>query len=1012
MTMFRRFEVLSKNLQHESTPIDKDIFNFLDISLRELKEAKVYWIEEKTLDHKKWNIITNEILRDEILEEIHKQDFDLTKTLGSQPDYIVEVTFLPGVTDNSSRSAMECLNFVLGEDLDVQSGKLFYLFGEISKDQAQLVAEKFLANKLIQGVKVFTPSEYKSSSRFIVSNRPEVRLPSFETFQTYNLAISDLDLEELSKKNVWALTLSEMKVIQSYYQREDVKSERKTLGLPEKPTDVEMEILAQTWSEHCKHKIFASAISYKEKESVEMPIGNQNIDSLYKTFIKGATKDIDSPWLISVFKDNAGIVRFSDEIDLAIKVETHNSPSALDPYGGALTGIVGVNRDILGVGLGARPIANTNVLFFAPPHWPDSKNKDQLPVGLLHPKRVLSGVHKGIEDGGNKSGIPTINGAIYFDYNYAGKPLVYCGTIGVMKQQSSDGIKLSEKYHVPGDHIVMVGGRIGVDGIHGATFSSLELDEESPSTAVQIGDPLTQRRLTDFMMKALELNLYSSVTDNGAGGLSSSVGEMAEKTNGATIDVSLAKTKYPGIKPFELVISESQERMTFAVPKEKLDKFLELAREFNVDASDLGNFTNDGFFKVLYKGELVGALDMKFLHDGLPQMELEAKFEGPYEFSFKEEAKSIASVDQKSLKKIILSLLSSPNISSKEKWVRQYDHEVQASTIVKPFRGTQEISPSNSGVLWLKPHGGKESEAVGVGCGFAPRLSYFDSYLMTTYALDEALRNVICQGAELDKIALIDNFCWPDPIKTQANPDGDVKLGALVRSCKALYDYSTFFKTPFVSGKDSMKNDFKGMMANGDTVKISVPPTLLVTAMGYISDKKYITTTEFKKPGDLVYLIGEEYGGLLYSEFHRYFDSKTNFNHPEYINFEKSLSRYKSINQAQKALLLNSLHDISDGGLIISVIESCFANNLGVSLSIQSENLLECLFSERASRFVCSVSKENKEKFESSFTGDFLYLGEVSEDRSIKMKFNDLELSLPLDEAYNNWSNSNGGRNG
>lgn len=999
-----RIEVLSKNLSYETEPIDEEIFNFLDIDLREIKSSLFYLLGDQ-VENEELEILRMEVFSDPVSEYSFVEEFDFTAMSFREPCFIVEITYLPGVTDNSGKSASEGIELVLGKSVDCYSGKLFYLYGDLTNREAEKISKDFLGNQLIEKIEIFTFDQFVARNRFnnIKLNRVELN-PSNEV-NTYNLDISDDQLLKLSIDNIWALNLDEMKVIQSYYLDNKVTEQRLAQGLPPEPTDVEIEILAQTWSEHCKHKIFASTITYQEGKDITGPqMGDQSIESLYKTYIKGATKKLSNDWLVSVFSDNAGIVSFSDKVNLAIKVETHNSPSALDPYGGALTGIVGVNRDILGVGLGARPIANTNVLCFAPPSWPTTSTKDELPAGLHHPKRILNGVHKGIEDGGNKSGIPTVNGAIYFDYNYAGKPLVYCGTIGVLEKETKSQVDTSKKYHEAGDRVVMVGGRIGVDGIHGATFSSLELDENAPATAVQIGDPFTQRRLTDFMMMAQEQELFSSVTDNGAGGLSSSVGEMAEKTNGAEIDVAKALTKYSGVKPFELVISESQERMTFAVPKEKLDKFLNLANDLKVEASDLGEFKNDGFFTIKYEGKIVGKLSMDFLHNGLPVMNLEAEFHGPKEFSFKEELK----IEDKSLRGKIQKLLSSPNIASKEKWIRQYDHEVQASTLVKPLVGKTNIGPSDSGVIWLGPHGGDDKEAIAIGCGMNPRLSYYDSYLMTQYAVDEAIRNIICQGAQLEKIALIDNFCWPDPIETKNNPGGKHKLGLLVRSCKALYDLSVEYGTPFVSGKDSMKNDFKGKMNDGSDIKISVPPTLLITAMGHIEDIDTITTSNFKEADALIYLVGEQNGGLLYSEYHRYF-SDGDFQPPEYIDSKCTKKRYKNINQAQQDKVLSSIHDISDGGMIISIIESFLGSQLGCEIELSNfENIDNVLFNERAGRFIVSVSKEDQVEFENIFQQDYTFLGKTTHDSSFKMTLKDDVIEFSKESLRALWGGNHG----
>jgi phosphoribosylformylglycinamidine synthase subunit PurSL len=379
--------------------------------------------------------------------------------------------------------------------------------------------------------------------RFKPNRSPSAGLPQVLTYAIQNL--SESELAELSKKQHWALSAEEMRVIQDHFRQ-----------LGRAPTDVEMEILAQTWSEHCKHKIFRAHIDYQDLQD---PTQNQKIKGLFKTFIQTPTENLKKKkdWLVSVFSDNAGIVRFHDDVDVCIKVETHNSPSALDPYGGALTGILGVNRDILGTGLGAKPIANSNVLCFGNPH-----QLEAVPKGLFHPREVMKGVHHGIQDGGNKSGIPTVNGAMIFDESFSGKPLVYCGTVGVMPRLVT-GRPSHIKGQKPKDRIVVVGGSVGLDGIHGATSSSLGLDASTPVGMVQIGDPLTQKRVLDFILKARDLGLYSSITDNGAGGISSSIGEMAAETGGAKIDLARVPLKYPNLQPWQIMVSESQERMTY-----------------------------------------------------------------------------------------------------------------------------------------------------------------------------------------------------------------------------------------------------------------------------------------------------------------------------------------------------------------------------------------------------------------------------------------------------------------
>ena len=615
----------------------KEAKEFLGVNLDSMEQVNFYKIESKLSQTdliEKIKKIGPEVFCDSIIQKFISKN--IIYDFSYRPSFVVEVSFRPGVTDNPGHAAKEALS-VTGLDAEVSSGTLYFLFGDLSKTDAEKVASDILANDLIQKIEIFDFSTFCEMDRFSDVTLPKVLIETNPTCAEISLDVSDEELLKISQTNCLALTLSEMEHIRNYFKNPETISYRKAQKLPNWPTDVELEVLAQSWSEHCKHKIFAGNIDYQEANIPETfkKLGNQKIKGLYPTFIKASTKKIEKErgldWLISVFSDNAGIVRFDKDLDLCIKVETHNSPSALDPYGGALTGILGVNRDILGCGLGARPIANTDVFCFADPNMPGPEEKELMPKGLKAPRRIFEGVHRGVEDGGNKSGIPTVNGAIYFDQDYAGKPLVFCGTVGAMPAKLNSGLDSGKKYVKALDRVVMVGGAIGADGIHGATFSSLELNENSPSTAVQIGDPITQKRVLDFLMEARDLGLYSSVTDNGAGGLSSSVGEMSTFTGGATIDLSKAPVKYPGLKPFELMISESQERMTLAVPPKSLPAFMSLAKRRGVSASDIGEFNTSGRLQVYYGNQMVADLDLHFVHESLPPLELSAKWEGPRE---------------------------------------------------------------------------------------------------------------------------------------------------------------------------------------------------------------------------------------------------------------------------------------------------------------------------------------------------------------------------------------------
>jgi phosphoribosylformylglycinamidine synthase len=949
----------------------------------------------------------SEIFSDQVVEEVFFDNSE--KYLANlNYSYVIERCFKPGVTDNPGRSASDALS-LLNIEAEVFSGRLYYIDTKESLKDVLEISKKYLGNELIESITVYTKDEFLQLDRFKDVTIPKVKSLNCSDVNIIKLDITNEELEKLSKDNCLALTLEEMLFIKKYY--ESIAEDRLSKGFPIWPTDVELEVIAQTWSEHCKHKIFSSEIDYKEGTEVENKIGSQKINSLYKTFVKSSTKEIEKEreidWLVSVFEDNAGIVRYDENVDLSIKVETHNSPSALDPYGGALTGILGVNRDILGCGLGARPIANTDVFCFADPKLPLLGEEEKLPAGLMNPAQILEGVHLGVEDGGNKSGIPTVNGAMYFDNDYAGKPLVFVGTVGVMPQKLKDGRKIEEKTPQVGDYVIMIGGEVGADGIHGATFSSLELNEDSPVTAVQIGDPLTQKRVLDFLIEARDLGLYSSITDNGAGGLSSSVGEMATMTNGAKIHLDRCPVKYSGLRPYEIMISESQERMTVAVGAKHIDEFMSLAKKRGVLSTNIGEFTQSGSLEVYYQSEKVAELNLEFLHEMLPQMKLDAYWDGPVQrddwFGCIHKSSIDSELTERTLAEMVSRVISSPNVATKENLVRRYDHEVQGATQIKPFVGKNQDGVNNSGGIWLHPHGGEENNGVMIGCGLNPRLSLYDPYQMAQVAVDEAIRNIVCTGANPDYISLLDNFCWPDPVQSQSNPNGSYRLGQLVRTTKGLYDACKDYGTPLVSGKDSMKNDFRGKNRRGEELKISVLPTLLVTSMGKYDVRKTVTT-DFKEVGDSIYLIGNPSLGLGASELTEYYQLDE-LNTPN-IDTEFNANFYRVLHSAISKGLLASCHDISDGGLITTLLESSFGNNLGANINLKDleAQILETLFSESPGRVLVSISPDKEEEFKKLFTKFYpVKIGETTSRDTIELINWETELSLDIDQMKSLW---------
>jgi phosphoribosylformylglycinamidine synthase len=886
----------------------------------------------------------------------------LNRPLAETFSWVIEVGYKPGVTDNVGKTSREAIRDIFGERAKtstVFTAKQYVLRGSLERWQVEKIAGGLLANTLIEQWRIADSDEFRRSAGISLP-LPLAGAPQPVVVKAFNLAVADDELIRISRQGILSLSLEEMQAIRDHFRSESVVRGRVEYDLSDRPTDVELECIAQTWSEHCKHKIFNASIDYEDEQGRHLPI-----KSLFKSYIKRATDEIGErvPWLVSVFHDNAGVIRFNDNWNLVMKVETHNSPSALDPYGGAITGIVGVNRDPFGTGKGCRLIFNVDTFCFAPPDY----NKP-LPPRLLHPKRIFTGVHRGVRDGANQSGIPDVNGSIIFDDRYAGKPLVFCGTGGLMPKEI-----LGEPAHVkkvlPGDLIVMTGGRIGKDGIHGATFSSEELHSESPTSAVQIGDPITQKKMTDFLLEARDLGLYRAITDNGAGGLSSSVGEMARNANGCRLELEKAPLKYEGLQPWEILLSEAQERMTLAVAPEKIKQFLELARRRDVEAAVLGEFTDSGRFHVLHKDQTVAHIEMEFLHEGVPEMKLRAKWTPP-----KHEEPDLPEPDD--YNRLLEQMLRRLNVCSKESFVRQYDHEVQGMSALKPFVGSENDGPGDAAIL--KPlH--DSYEGVVVSSGICSRYSDIDTYHMTACAIDEAVRNAICVGGQLGQLAGLDNFCWPDPVESEKTPDGSYKLAQLVRSNMALYDYCTAYDLPCISGKDSMKNDY---MIGG--VKISVPPTLLFSVLGKIDDVRKAVSMDVKRPGHLVYVIGltkNELGASEYFAHHGFIGNSI----PR-VNAQMARKTYQAIAEAISRRIVASCHDCSDGGLGVALAETAFAGGFGIEADLsavpQEERLRDdyLLFSESQSRFVVTVAPKKAKEFERIMDGmPFARIGKVQE---------------------------------
>ncbi len=937
-----------------------------------------YDLDEKTLKQFAHACLHNPVTEDVLINQMY-----------DDPDHksLIAVAFLPGVTDDEGISAQTALADFLNVDLDTQtqhifSQTLYYFEQKLPEETLQKIGSVLLGNPLIHHIAVYQ----KQNGKFVFQNYvPYVKLQADETVEEIPLLkMNEDELLKLSTQRMLALNAEEMKAIQNYYKDEKTKKLRKQTGLPENPTDIELEVLAQTWSEHCKHKEFNAVIHYHDPSTGE----KKTINSLFKTFIKGATDVVkenlekkNNRWLIKVFNDNAGLVKASDDLLFAWKVETHNSPSALDPYGGAITGILGVNRDILGTGVGgAELLFNTDVLCFGPPDY-----DKPLLTGQLHPRQIMEGVVEGIKDGGNKSGVPTVNGSVHFDERFSGKPLVFCGTGGLLPKKYGDK-NTWEKPIDPGNYILMAGGRVGKDGIHGATFSSLEINEHSPMSAVQIGSPITQKKLMDFMYRATRMGLIKSSTDNGAGGLSSSVGELAEIPGGAEVWLEKVPLKYAGLKPWEIFVSESQERMTLVVEPENYEALMQLADKMEVEVTHIGKFTGSGFLDMKFKGRTIGLLDMDFLHNGVPQkiMYAEKKI-----IETKEPDIQVTDYNE-----VLKKLLSSFQIRSREDIIRQYDHEVKGKSIIKPLMSAIPEGPQDAAVVRIHHD---TYEGIAVSNGIMPKFGDLDAYEMSCGAFDEAVRQIIAVGGKLPNTrendgifwSVNDNFAVPDsdyhPVN---NPDGKEKLAKLVDMCRALYDMSTFFDIPMTSGKDSMKNDFKA-----DGKKISVPPTVLYSMAAKIPDVRKTLTSQFKRPGDLIYQIGLTYNELGASEFYKLYGELGA--HVPKVRKEEAKDTYLKMMQAHEENLLLSAHDISDGGLAVALTESLIGTKLGAQVDLDGLGGISDrakLFAESHSRFVVSVVPENQKRLEEIFGDKAIYLGKTDDSGRLMIKSGDKTL--------------------
>ena len=914
-------------------------------SVEAVQSAKVFLIEAE------FNKGFAERLAKELLTDTVCEDYYIGrsgKPAGLAKATLIEVHLKSGVTDPVAESVMAAIADMGVTANNVRTARKYILLGDIKQSQTNTIAKKILANDCIEDVIIGSEAE-----------PPSPHLKPYE-LRIAHWPVCDLDdngLVALSKKKDLFLNLAEMQTIQKYYKQ-----------LGKEPTDVELESIAQTWSEHCVHKTLKSA--------VDMSIDGKEIhfENLLKETVFKATQQLAKSWCISVFSDNAGVVEFDEDSAVCFKVETHNRPSALDPYGGSATGIGGVIRDPMGTGLGARPIANTDIFCFGEP----DKKLEEIPKGVLHPRRIMKGVAAGVRDYGNRMGIPTVNGAIYFDDRYLGNPLVYCGNIGLMDK------KKCFKNPQSGNLIIVVGGRTGRDGIHGATFSSGEITHEYEtifSHAVQIGNPIMEKKMLDVLIQANEAGLYEAITDCGAGGLSSAVGEMG-KNLGAEVDLEKVPLKYAGLNYAEIWISEAQERMVIAVKPENLGAIKKIFDDENVESTVIGKFTNDKKLILRYNGQQVAEMDMDFLHDGVPKIRRKAVWETP-----KLSEPNIAKKDNYNDE--LLRILSCYNVASKEWVIRQYDHEVQGSSVVKPLTGVNNDGPSDAAVIKPKFDSDK---GLAISCGMNPLYGDIDPYWMAVAGIDEAIRNLVCVGGRADRIALLDNFCWGNCTKPET-------FGPLVRAAQACYDGAIAFDAPFISGKDSLNNEF----SCEDGRQISIPSTLLISAISIVDDINKCVTMDAKKGGNFLFVVGEtknELGGSHYYKIH----GQPGANVPK-TDLETAPKIAKRVGDAIARGLVASCHDCSDGGLAVALAEMAFAGGLGIEADLRGlAKSADCsrtdmqLFSESNSRYIVEVEQGNYDAFVKLMLNlPFGQIGKVTEEKTLIIKAEDGKKVIEAD---------------
>jgi phosphoribosylformylglycinamidine synthase subunit PurSL len=936
-------------------------------------ECQDLYFVESQLSQEEAQQLALKLLTDPVTQSTTWDDISSKGTAHADlgPDSVlVEVALRPGVTDPVAYEIIRAAHELGLEKICRAATGLRFLL-TFDESDSQSVAQS--AERLVQGL-LANPTIHHWKLGEIEPSFLLEAVSSGEVETIEIRALTDEGLLTLSKNRRAALDLNEMKAIQNYCIQENRDL-----------TDIELETIAQTWSEHCVHKTFKARVTIDNGRQTMTSDGPSSVvDSLIKTYLKSATDKINAPWVLSAFVDNAGIIDLDGENEISFKVETHNHPSAIEPFGGANTGVGGVIRDVLGVS--HKPIANTDVLCFGPQHV----NFDRLPEGVLHPRRIMSGVVAGVQDYGNKIGIPTVNGAILFDEGYTANPLVFCGCVGIAPK----GLHVrSPQLH---DRVIVLGGRTGRDGLRGATFSSMTMDAQTGEVAgasVQIGDPITEKGLIDVIIRARDLRLYHAITDCGAGGLSSAVGEMSSGI-GVEVELKNVRLKYAGLAPWEIWLSEAQERMVLAVPPENVPQLQELCDTFDTELTDIGEFSGSRRLIVRYEDKIVLDLDNEFLHEGIPQRQLTALIKDD-EQRFSADPKTDSGSIDIDYADTLLKLLSHPNIASKASVIRIYDHEVQGGTVIKPLTGMYTDAPSDAAVL--RPRGAKGLTGVAIASGINPEYGKLDAYRMAMAVVDEAIRNAVAVGANPEHIAILDNFCWGDPLRPET-------LGSLVEAARACHDAALIFRTPFISGKDSLNNEYLGT----DGQRHAIPPTLLISSIGIMEDVTNAVSMDLKEAGNDLYLIGAfqpVFGG---SHFNLVMEQKIQDSVPS-VN-EITPKVFNALYQSIQNKLIRSAHDLSEGGLGVTIAEMCIGGRLGVELEFETSNAARTLFGETAGCLLIEVPVEKEQTLLELFHGlPIQKIGTVIQEPKLKIRSSvstsvDASIEISVAELVQAWN--------